>query len=75
MSGVGKLSEINEISMKRLMVGHAFVGFSHALKLLNCLDEAAVFVENLLDLRRAGRRRRSMPKKIILYLESLAQVK
>lgn len=61
--------------MKRLVVRHTFVGFSHALKLLNRLDEAAVFVENLLDLRRAGRRRWSMPKKMFLCLESLAPVK
>lgn len=44
LCGVGKLSEINEIAMKRLVVGHTFVRFSHALELLNRLDEAAVFV-------------------------------
>lgn len=74
LSGVGKLSEINEISMERLVVGHAFVGFPHALKLLNRLDEAAVFVENLLDLRRARRRRWSMPENMFSKLDSLTLV-
>lgn len=68
LSGVGKLSKINEISMERLVVGHAFVGFPHTLKLLNRLNEAAVFVENLLDLRGARRRRWSMPAKGVSQL-------
>lgn len=33
------------------MIAHAFVGFSHVLILLDRLDDAAIFIENLLDVR------------------------
>lgn len=33
------------------MIAHAFVGFSHVLILLDRLDDATIFIENLLDVR------------------------
>lgn len=38
------------------MITHAFVGFSHVLILLDRLDDAAIFIENLLDVRGTWRR-------------------
>lgn len=38
LCGVGKLSEIDEITVQRLVVAHTFVCFSHALVFLNRLN-------------------------------------
>lgn len=53
----GKLGQVHEIPVQRLMILHAFVVLAVGLILLNGLDEATVFVEHLLDVRRIGRLR------------------
>jgi hypothetical protein len=46
---VSELRKINEITMKRLMIRHTLDRLSHVLKVLDRLDQAAIFVENLLN--------------------------
>lgn len=56
LRGVGQLRQINEIAVERLVVAHAFDSLAHILVVLDRLDQAAIFIENLLDLCRTRRR-------------------
>lgn len=46
------MRKVNEIAVQGLVVRHTLDGFSHVLVVLDRLDETAIFVEDLLDLRR-----------------------
>lgn len=48
---IGQLGQIHQISMQRLMIGHAFVHFAEILEILNSLNEAAIVVQNFLNMR------------------------
>lgn len=58
---IGQVRQIDQIAVQRHVVRHALVRLAHVLEVLDGLDEAGVLVQDLLDVHRTRRRRRSPP--------------
>lgn len=55
---IGQIRQINQVPVQRHVIRHTFVRLAHVLEVLNRLNQAGVFVQNLLNVHRTGRRRR-----------------
>lgn len=55
---IGQIRQINQVPVQRHMIRHALVRLAHVLEVLNGLNQAGVFVQNLLNVHRTWRRRR-----------------
>lgn len=55
---IGQIRQINQVPVKRHVIRHTLVCLAHVLEVLNRLNQAGVFVQNLLDVHRTRRRRR-----------------
>lgn len=58
---IGQVRQIDQVPVQRHVVRHALVRFAHVLEVLDGLDKAGILVQDLLDVHRTRRRRRSSP--------------